>query len=227
VRTVDLPTVGRASGSLNRDHAETRSDLARRLAQHLLSSGGTLPSLRTLAEGVGVDPGTLRHYFDDRRGAVQAAMETLLPLGDDQKARALALASLPVGQALTTLLTRVVQAWEGLLGAMHTTGFVEGMVDGAIGQAYVRTMLEPTLSTVEVLLADFHARNMLQVPDVRLGALALMSPVMLACFHQVQLQGRACRSLDLEAFVTSHVQGFLRGYAAPSSKSFPPHLTES
>jgi AcrR family transcriptional regulator len=227
VGTVDLLTVGRASGSLNRDHAETRSDLARRLAQQLLSAGGTLPSLRTLAEGVGVDPGTLRHYFDDRRGAVQAAMETLLPLGDDQKARALALASLPVEQALTTLLTRVVQAWEGLLGAMHATGFVEGMVDGAIGQAYVRTMLEPTLATVEVLLADFHARNMLRVPDVRLGALALLSPVMLACFHQVQLQGRSCRPLDLEAFVASHVQGFLRGYAAPSSSSVPPHLTES
>ena len=220
--------MGRAAGSLNRDHAETRADLARRLAQQLLTNGGSLPSLRTLAEGVGVDPGTLRHYFDDRRGAVQAAMETLLPLGDDQKARALALAALPVETALTTLLTRVVQAWEGLLGAMHATGFVEGMVDGSIGQAYVRTMLEPTLATVEVLLGDFHARNMLRVPDVRLGALALLSPVMLACFHQVQLQGRACRPLDLEAFVTSHVQGFLRGYAAPSSSPpSPPHPSES
>ncbi|MCA3016998.1 MAG: TetR/AcrR family transcriptional regulator [Myxococcaceae bacterium] len=207
--------MGRAAGSLNRDHAETRNELARKLAQRLLSPGDALPSLRTLAEGVGVDPGTLRHYFDDRRGAVQAAMETLLPLGEEQKVRALQLSERPAAEGLTTLLVRVVGAWEGLLGAMHATGFVEGMVDGTVGQAYVRAMLEPTLATVEALLAEFDRRNELRVPDVRTGALALLAPVMLACFHQLQLQGRACRPLDLEAFVTSHVQGFLRGYSAP------------
>jgi AcrR family transcriptional regulator len=213
--------VGRSTGSLNRDHAETRAELARRVAQQLLSAGGSLPSLQKLADGAGVDPGTLRHYFSDRRGVVKAAMETLLPLGEDQKARAMSLASLPVREALTTLLGNVAKAWGGLLGHMHATGFVEGTVDGSLGQAYVTTMLEPTLSTVEALLGRFVARNMLELPDVRVGALALMSPVLLACFHQFQLQGRACRPLDLDAFVEAHVDGFLGGYAPRASVSSP------
>lgn len=213
--------MGRATGALNKDHAETRAELARKVAQHLLANGGSLPSLRVLAEGAGVDPGTLRHYFVDRRGAVKAAMETLLPLGEDQKARALELATLPVREALLTLLTRVARAWSGLLGGMHATGFVEGMVDGALGQTYVTTMLEPTLATVEALLQQFAERNMLEVPDVRLASLALMSPVLLACFHQFQLGGRACRPLDLDAFVAGHVDGFLRGYAAHPPEQSP------
>lgn len=213
--------MGRATGSLNRDHAATRAELARRVAQQLLSNGGSLPSLQKLAEGAGVDPGTLRHYFSDRRGVVKAAMETLLPLGDDQKVRALALASLPVREALTSLLSSVAKAWGGLLGNMHATGFVEGTVDGALGQAYVTTMLEPTLATVEALLERFVARNMLAMPDVRVGALALLSPVLLACFHQFQLQGRACRPLDLDAFVAGHVDGFLRGYEPRAHLSSP------
>lgn len=209
--------MGRPTGTLNKDHHEARADLARKVAQQLLTTAGTLPSLSALADGAGVDPGTLRHYFVDRRGVVKAAMETLLAHGTEQKLRALALAELPVREALVTLLGRVAKAWGGMLGGMHATGFVEGMVDGELGQTYVTTMLEPTLATVEALLEHYRARNMLEVPDVRLGALALMSPVLLACFHQVQLQGRACRPLDLDAFVEGHVNGFLHGYAAPPS----------
>ncbi|MDP3232600.1 MAG: TetR/AcrR family transcriptional regulator [Myxococcales bacterium] len=209
--------MGRATGTLNKDHHEARADLARKVAQHLLTTGGTLPSLSALALGAGVDPGTLRHYFVDRRGVVKAAMETLLVHGNEQKLRALALADLPIREALVTLLSRVAKAWGGMLGGMHATGFVEGMVDGDLGQTYVSTMLEPTLATVEALLERYRARNMLEVPDVRVSALALMSPVLLACFHQYQLQGRACRPLDLDAFVEGHVDGFLRGYAAQPS----------
>ncbi len=209
--------MGRATGTLNKDHHEARGDLARKVAQQLLTAGGTLPSLSALANGAGVDPGTLRHYFVDRRGVVKAAMETLLPHGNEQKLRALALAELPVRDALITLLGRVAKAWGGMLGGMHATGFAEGMVDGELGQTYVMTMLEPTLGTVESLLEHYRARNTLHISDVRLGALALMSPVLLACFHQFQLQGRACRPLDLDAFVEGHVNGFLRGYAPPPS----------
>lgn len=209
--------MGRATGTLNKDHHEARADLARKVAQQLLTTSGTLPSLSALADGAGVDPGTLRHYFVDRRGVVKAAMETLLAHGTEQKLRALALADLPIREALVTLLSRVAKAWGGMLGGMHATGFVEGMVDGELGQTYVSTMLEPTLATVEALLEHYRARNMLEAPDVRVSALALMSPVLLACFHQFQLQGRACRPLDLDAFVEAHVNGFLRGYAAAPS----------
>lgn len=209
--------MGRISGSRNRDHDDTRARLVQSLAQQMLQAGGTQPSLRTLAEGAGVDPGTLRHYFGDRRGVVQAAFEHLLGAGKEPTDRARALAALPAREALHQLLEQISAAWAGALGGMHAAGFSEGMADSELGQTYVSVILEPTLSVVEELLISFHARGELSVPNARVGALALLSPVLLALFHQHQLQGRRCRPLDMASFVEQHLAGFLRGYEKNSN----------
>ncbi|MBL8915842.1 MAG: TetR/AcrR family transcriptional regulator C-terminal domain-containing protein [Archangium sp.] len=209
--------MGRISGALNHDHAEKRQRLASSLAQVILGAQGKHLSLKDLASAVKVDPGTLRHYFDDRAGAVRAAFESLLPHGEVQKARAAELATLPAKKGLTTLLERITLAWPHALGGMHAAGFVEGMTDPELGQAYVSTMLEPTIDAVERLLVAYHARGELQVPDARVGALALLSPVLIALFHQHQLSGRRCRPLDLAAFLPAHLEGFFRGYAPKKS----------
>ncbi|MFZ5444472.1 MAG: TetR/AcrR family transcriptional regulator [Myxococcota bacterium] len=207
--------MGRQSGAVNRDHDQKRAKLAESLAHALLKNGGGgLPSLKTMAEEVGVDAGTLRHYFDDREGAVRAAFESLLPYGEVQKTRAAELAKLPVREALHTLLTRLVQGWPTMLGAMHAAGFSEGMANPELGQAYVASMLEPTLDTVEKLLVVFHTRGELHAPEPRVAGLALLAPLMFALFHQHQLSGRRCRPLELTTFVEAHLDGFLRGYAA-------------
>jgi AcrR family transcriptional regulator len=179
----------------------------------MLMAGGTHPSLRTLAEGAGVDPGTLRHYFGDRRGVVQAAFEHLLKFGQERQAWAKSLAELPAREAFKELLGQISVAWSGALGGMHAAGFAEGMADSELGQIYVSSILEPTLGSVEELLIVFHTRGELSVPNARVAALALMSPVLLALFHQHQLQGRRCRPLVLSEFVEAHLDGFLKGYA--------------
>jgi AcrR family transcriptional regulator len=204
--------VGRISGALNKDHEAKRLKLASSLARVILSAQGRHLTLKQLAESVEVDPGTLRHYFHDRRGAVRAAFESLLPMGEVQKARAAQLAQLPAREGLATLLERIAAAWPQLLGGMHAAGFVEGMGDGDLGQAYIATIFEPTLDTVEKLLVAYGARGELHVKDARVAALALMSPVLLALFHQHQLMGRRCRPLDLGAFLAEHLEGFFRGY---------------
>ncbi len=51
------------------------------------------------------------------------------------------------------------------------------------------------------------------MPDARVAALALLSPVLMALFHQHQLQGRRCRPLDLEVFIERRLDGFMKGYA--------------
>lgn len=205
--------MGRISGALNKDHDEKRARLATSLAHVILGAHGKHLSLKDLAEAVKVDPGTLRHYFEDRRGVVQAAFESLLPMGEMQKARAAQLADLPVREGLHTLLSRIIAAWPQVLGSMHAAGFIEGMADGELGQAYVSTILEPTLDAVEKLLVRYDARHELRVPNARVAALALMSPVLLGLFHQHQLSGRKCRPLDLGSFLDAHLDGFLRGYA--------------
>jgi AcrR family transcriptional regulator len=186
--------------------------LAASLGHALIGSHGRHLSLKELAEAVGVDPGTLRHYFEDRRGVVRAAMESLLPSGEAKKARAAELSKLPAREGLGTLIRRIVAAWPHLLGGMHATGFVEGMSDPDLGQAYIATIFEPTLDAVEKLLVAYDARGELRIPDARIAALGLMSPVLLGLFHQHQLMGRKCRPLDLNAFVEGHLDGFFSGY---------------
>ncbi len=126
--------MGRISGSRNRDHELTRSRLVESLARQILMAGGTHPSLRVLAEGAGVDPGTLRHYFGDRRGVVQAAFEHLMKFGQERQAWAKSLAEQPARPAFHHLLEQISIAWTGALGGMHAAGFAEGMSDSELGQ---------------------------------------------------------------------------------------------
>lgn len=213
--------LGRIPGHKNHDFEETRQRLAQQVATQLLASAGTQPSLHALASGVGVDPGTLRHYFTDRRGVVQAAFESLLPMGGRWLAATRALGDQPAPQALAQLMGRLAEAWPGMVGGMHGAGFSEGMLEPSIGQSYVSSILEPTLGAVEQLLAVFHGRGELNVPDPRVGALALMAPVLFALFHQHQLGGARCRPLELKPFLEAHLRGFLAGYGPPprSTKS--------
>lgn len=206
--------MGRISGALNKDHSEKKERLASALAHVILSAQGRHLTLKELAQSVEVDPGTLRHYFADRQGAVRAAFESLLPMGEVQKARATRYAALPAREGLHTLLSEIAKAWPSMLGGMHSAGFTEGMSDGELGQTYVSTILEPTLDVVEKLLVGYAARGELKVPDARVAALALVSPLLLGLFHQFQLHGRKCRPLDVPTFLDSHLDGFLRGYGA-------------
>ena len=205
--------MGRISGARNRDHEATRARLVQSLARQILVAGGTHPSLRTLAEGAGVDPGTLRHYFGDRQGVVQAAFEHLLTFGQERQAWARSLAARPARAAFEELLGQICTAWTGSLGGMHAAGFAEGMSDSELGQIYISSIFEPTLNAIEELLIVFHTRGELSVPDARVAGLALLSPVLMALFHQHQLQGRRCRPLDLSVFIERHLDGFLKGYA--------------
>ena len=204
--------MGRISGAKNHDHDATRSELAAGVAKQLLHAGGRQPSLRALAEGAGVDPGTLRHYFNDREGAVKAAFDHLATLGKTEQERARALVALPATDALQMLLSSVAFAWGGALGSMHAAGFGEGMASPAVGQTYIADILEPTLALVEELLTTFAARGELRVANVRVSGLALMAPLLLALFHQQQLNGTTCRPLDLTQFIEAHLAQFLSGH---------------
>ena len=127
--------MGRKPGARNQNHEAVRSQLATSIGMQLLTAGGRQPSLRALAEGAEVDPGTLRHYFGTREGAIQAAFDQLSSMGGDQMARGRALAALPAREAFKTLLTRIAEAWQGPLGSMHAAGFGEGMASTGVSPA--------------------------------------------------------------------------------------------
>jgi len=149
----------------------------------------------------------------ERDPFVHAVFESLLPFGAIHHNLALELLVLPPEEAFTILLKRICEGWATVLGGLHAVGFAEGMGDSELGHSYVSMILEPTLATFEVMLAHYHEKSFLYVPDVRVGSLGLAAPIVLALFHQYQLSGNRCRPLDLPSFVEAHVAAFLRGYA--------------
>ena len=64
--------MARTSGSRNRDYDDKRVALLKRLDPRLSDFSQTRPSFREMAGAAGVSVPTLRHYFKDREGVVQA-----------------------------------------------------------------------------------------------------------------------------------------------------------
>ncbi len=205
--------MGRISGAKNKDHDTTRQALVSAVSLHVLQSGGKQQSLRELAKVADVDPTTLRYYFKDRHGLVRAVFESMQSIGRMRRDMALSLLRLPAREAFTTLLKQIAEAWPLILGGMHALGFSEGFTDTGAGQSYVALVLEPTLVTFEEMLAHYAGRGELHVPDMRVAALAIASPVFFGLFHQHQLSGARCRPLDVNSFIDAHIAGFCRGYA--------------
>src|SRR4029453_8388425 len=64
--------MARTSGSRNRDYDEKRVALLKHLDARLADLSKARPSFREMAAAAGVSVPTLRHYFRDRDGVLQA-----------------------------------------------------------------------------------------------------------------------------------------------------------
>jgi AcrR family transcriptional regulator len=209
--------VGRPAGARNKDFEERREALATAL-WGALAELGPGASLRDLATRVDATPSTLKHYFGDRAGVFRAAA-TFVRTGGQ---RYMELGAVPMADdargSLVASLQMLVAGWTLFgVGRAQAVGLGEGLVSADRGPVYVTEMLEPVVDTYERLITALARRGDLPPPpDVRLAALALVSPVLVALLHQDTLGGRACRPLDLDAFVPAHVDGWLRGFGALS-----------
>ncbi len=205
----------RPAGSRNADHGQRRRALAEAVVPVVLSAGLERLSLRELARAADVQPNTLRHYFGDRDGVVDAAFAVLAARGAPWQAWARSLSARAPADGLRELLHTVARAWvRGGLGGLQAAGLAEGLGHGQIGPTYVSRVLEPSLQALEALLAEWQRQGRLGDGDPRHGALVLFSPMLVTLLHQRELGGALCRPLDLDAFVESHVTGFLAGWAS-------------
>ena len=212
--------MARTKGSRNAGYDERRLALARKVRTALMKDDGLRTSMRSLAEVAGTSVATLKHYFDDREGVMVAVMESMRIDGAPHMARASLPASTDVRESLLLLLQRVRTAWvEFRVGRMQTSMMAEGLSTKALGPAYVDLMLEPFLQVGEAFLRRAVDSGALPTCDVRQANLMLMSPVVLALMHQDSLSGASCRPLDLDTFVTAHVEAFLRAVPPPSRKA--------
>lgn len=216
----------RTYGAKNADHEAKRAKMVAAIAPVVLRAAPERPSLREMSKAAGVSVNNLRHYFGTREGLLEAVFESMAAVGAPYIQRALGFTSMPVAKGLRTLVGQIVMGWtpDGL-GGLHRSGISEGLGSETLGPAYIDHVLEPTLGVVEDMLAIWRDRGEVEVPDLRVAALALMAPVVLALLHQRGLGGDGCRPLDIEAFLDAHVAGFLRGYgatAAPTPAPTPP-----
>jgi AcrR family transcriptional regulator len=211
--------MGRRSGSRNLDYASTREQIVARLASGILATDRAHLSFRELAHAASVPPSTLRHYFPDRRQVLQAVLEHVHDLGLRYVAEGATAERGDVRESLRWFLGFLVEGWSRGVGRAHAFGLTEGLGEEAIGPAYLRNLLEPTLHSAEARIALHMARGELGPCDARLAAVELVAPLVLVLLHQRALGGASVRQLDVGAFLDEHVSRFLRAFAPAAAAS--------
>lgn len=207
--------MARPSGTRNPGYIDKRRRLARAAVQPLLDLDSPL-SLRQTARAAGVSVPTMRHYFGDLDGVVQAAFEVMRDQGRPYEARLAggAEAPGPLPASVRWMVRFVHEGWRVGVSRMHAAGIARGLETVPRGRAYLDSLLEPLLQAVEARLAIHRDRGELRPVDLRQAALSLIAPLVLAWLHQDALGGDACRPMDQEGFAEGHVTGWLRGYGA-------------
>lgn len=212
----------RPSGRRNADYDATRAALLSRLYDALLKADGVRLSFRQMSDAAAVSPTTLRHYFQSREQVITEVLALSHRAGLPYLHAAATQPTQALRPSLRWFLDFVVQGWRAGVGAVHGLGLTEGIGHSALGPAYLREILEPSLQAAETRLARHIANGDLSPCDVRHAAIELVGPLLLALLHQDSLGGTRCRPLDIAAFCEEHLDRFLRAFAAPAS---PPKET--
>jgi AcrR family transcriptional regulator len=203
----------RPKGSPNDDFAESRAALLDKLRKALLSRKPP-SSLRAFAETAGVSVPTLRHYFGDRE-SVLAAVFADCHIGG---AHELQTAAAPTGDFKTSIVDLVRHVEDGFrhgrLDRMHAVGLTEGLAAPPVALAYLTEILEPTIDAIAIRLQIHIERGEMRKVPARHAAIALLSPIVLLFLHQNGLNGSKSHPTDIEAFFATHVEGFIKAYAA-------------
>ncbi|MEM9191681.1 MAG: TetR/AcrR family transcriptional regulator [Myxococcota bacterium] len=208
--------MGRTPGTRNPDYEAKRDNLTRALLPQLVGSDGPR-TFAALARSAGVSVPTLKHYFGDRSGLIRACFRHAARQGSAHLEEAAKPGALPPRESLLELCRSILHGWEEGLGRIHETGLTLGLGAAELGRVYLSEILEPTILVTEQRLLRHIARDELRDFDPRVGALALLSPLLLSLLHQRNLGGHETRPLDLDGYLETHVDGFLRGHVAASS----------
>lgn len=204
--------MGRPRGTRNADYENRRRKLAYRIFQCVLEDAST--SLNAMADRTGVSRPTLRHYFGDRDGAIRAALEEAAKVGHPHVESLRIPSSADPVASLQDALTRIASSWRlHTVGNIHLVGLKIGLEDGQTGETYLSRILEPMLQAMEGLLANLIERGDLSEHDTRIGAITLISPLVVSLLHQDALGGGHLRPLDIGALIEVQASGYCRQLA--------------
>jgi AcrR family transcriptional regulator len=203
--------MARPKGTPSALHEERRAALLAAIRERLVQQNQPPASLRELAAAAGVTVPTLRHYFGKRDDLVAALLADLGRQGEAHVAR-VAVADLPFRESIADYVAYVRLGFRFGLSEIHTLGLREGLRQDRLGPAYLNAILEPTIQSLETKLNMHQAKGDMRPCDVRVAALQLLSPLVLAFLHQNELCGDRVRPLDIDSFCTDHIDNFVRGF---------------
>jgi AcrR family transcriptional regulator len=218
--------MARTSGSRNRDYDDKRLALVKRLDPRLSDLSRVRPSFREMAGAAGVSVPTLRHYFRDREGVLQAYL--VWQGGESARYRPLvATTEDPFERSIRRLLHGSAFGLKDM-GRIrtHVVGLTEGLHNARVGPSYLQATLEPLLASVEQRLTLHVARGEMRAVDLRHAAISLLAPLLLAILHQRELGGASVRQMDLDRFLEDHAAAFVRAYAADLPAPKTPKTTK-
>ena len=213
--------MARTSGSRNRDYDDKRLALLKRLDPRLSDLSQARPSFREMAGAAGVSVPTLRHYFTDREGVVQAYL--VWQGGESARYRPLvATTEDPFQHSIRKVLRGSAFGLKDM-GRIrtHVVGLTEGLHNDRVGPSYLQATLEPLLASVEQRLTLHVARGEMRPVDLRHAAISLLAPLLLAILHQRELGGTSVRQMDLDKVIEDHAAAFVRAYTAETAKPAP------
>ena len=209
--------MARTSGSRNRDYEDKRVALLKRLEPRLSDLSQARPSFREMAGAAGVSVPTLRHYFKDREGVVQAYL--VWQGGESARYRPLvATTEDPFQDSIRKLLQGAAFGLKDM-GRIrtHVVGLTEGLHNDRVGPSYLQATLEPLLASVEQRLTLHVARGEMRMADIRHAAVTLVAPLLLAILHQRELGGAVVRLMDFDRFLDDHASAFVRAFASDAT----------
>lgn len=208
--------MGRPAGSRNEGYDERRDALAAAVVPRLVADDGPRASLADLAAFAGVSVPTMKHYFGDRSGLVTAALRTMGKGGDPHTERTKIPSQPSFDGSMRDLARGLAMAWRHFgVGRVFGAGLAIGIHDHQAGPGMVDGVLEPLIKSIEARIAAHVERGdvAIQATEIRLCAIQFVSPLVVALLHQQELGGVACRPLDVDAFVESHVDRFVRAWS--------------
>jgi len=203
--------MGRTPGTRNANYEERRANLAAAALRAFLGPGGQPASFRAIAQELGEDPRTLRHYFGNADGLYQATFETLKERSQRFRDEVFERREEGPRAALTHFCHSFLTGWSYGIDQVFHVALAGGLENEIRGPVVVHHLLEPMLGVGEDLLRYYGETGELDVPDARAASLSFLPPLIFALLHQDSLRGRALRPLDLESFVDDHVARFVVG----------------
>tara|TARA_R110002094_G_scaffold3859_2_gene12207 strand:+ start:3183 stop:3803 length:621 start_codon:yes stop_codon:yes gene_type:complete len=204
----------RPVGARNHDFEQKRAALVDAMTDFALEADLRRPSLRQFAIAAKASEPTLRHYFDDRHGVVEAILENMGTRGAwiwDLIAHP---ATNPT-QALEEYYRIADAGMEyGHFTRAHAFGMIEGIADETAGRAYLKFLLEPGLKSIMDKLEA--TPNGPRTRDaLRTVAFAVMAPLLFISIHQKLLGGEDDFPIDNQKTI-QNLQSWL-GSALTSS----------